>query len=114
MYFRPCNWSVLSLKPGEHQKKKKVFAEIEVFFPWNQVKTKKKVFAKNWSVFSLKSSEDQKKIKIKKVFIAIWDYSTEYIWLEFVEFIRDGWLLIVQSSSAQILMGGRLNLYGGC
>ena len=60
MYFRPRNWSVFSPKPGEHQKKK-VFVEIEVFFPWNQVKTKKKVFATNWSVFSLKSSEDQKK-----------------------------------------------------
>ena len=32
---------------------------------------------------------------------------------EFVGFIRAGWLLIVSSSSAQISMGGRLNLDGG-
>ena len=45
----------------------------------------------------------------KKVFTAIWDY----IRPEFVGFIRAGWLLIVSSSSAQISMGGRLNLHGG-
>ena len=44
----------------------------------------------------------------KKVFTAIWDY----IRPEFVGFIRAGWLLIVSSSSAQISMGGRLNLDG--
>ena len=58
---------------------------IEVFFPRNQVKTKKNVFT------------------------AIWDY----IRPEFVGFIRAGWLLIVSSSSVQISMGGRLNLDGG-
>ena len=59
--------------------------KIEVLFPWNQVKTKNKVFT------------------------AIWDY----IRPEFVGFICAGWLLIVSSSSAQILMGGHLNLDGG-
>ena len=69
------------------------------------MKTKKKVFTENWSVFSLKSSEDQN----KKVFTAIWDYIPP----EFVGFICAGWLLTVSSSSAQISMGGRLNLDGG-
>ena len=32
----------------------------KAFFPRNQVKTKKKVFAENWSAFSPKSGEDQK------------------------------------------------------
>ena len=45
----------------------------------------------------------------KKIFIAIWDY----LWPEFVGFIHAGWLLFVSSSSAQISMGGRLNLDGG-
>ena len=45
----------------------------------------------------------------KKVFTAIWNY----IRPEFVGFIRAGWLLVVSSSSAQISMGGRLNLDGG-
>ena len=45
----------------------------------------------------------------KKVFTTIWDY----IRPEFVGFIRAGWLLIVSSSSAQISIGGRLNLDGG-
>ena len=58
-----------------------------MFFHRNQVKTKKR----------------------KKVFTAIWDY----IRPEFVGFIRASWLLIVSSSSAQISMGGRLNLDGG-
>ena len=39
----------------------------------------------------------------------MWDY----IRPEFVRFIRAGWLLIVSSSSAQISMGGRLNLDWG-
>ena len=43
------------------------------------------------------------------LFTAIWDYYQP----EFVGFIRPGWLLIVSSSSAQISMGGRLNLDGG-
>ena len=38
----------------------------------------------------------------------MWDY----IRPEFVGFIRASWLLIVSSSSAQISMGGRLNLDG--
>ena len=54
-----------------------------MFFPRNQVKTKKKQ-TKN------------------KVFTAIWD-----------NFIRAGWLFFVWSSSAQISMGGRLNLDWG-
>ena len=54
----------------------------------------------------MKSSEDQKK---KNVFTAIWDY----IRPEFVGFICAGWLLIVSSSSAQMSMGGRINLDGG-
>ena len=58
-----------------------------MFFPWNPVNTKQK----------------------KKVFTAIWDY----IRPEFVGYIRAGWLLIVSSSSAQISMGGRLNLDEG-
>ena len=49
------------------------------------------------------------KTEKKKVFTAIWDY----IRPEFVGFIRASWLLIVSSSSAQISMGGRLNLDGG-
>ena len=53
----------------------------------------------------MKSGEGQK----KKGFTAIWDY----IRPEFVAFIRAGWLLFVSSSSAQISMGGRLNLDGG-
>ena len=73
-------------KPGEDQKKCLPSPKIELFFPWNQVKTKK-----------------------KKIFTAIWDYDRP----EFEGFIRAGWLLIVSSSSAQILMGGRLNLDGG-
>ena len=55
---------------------------MQVFFPRNQVKTKKKVFT------------------------AIWDN----IRPEFFGFIRAGWLLIVSSFSAQISMSGRLNL----
>ena len=39
----------------------------------------------------------------------MWDY----IRPEFVGFTRAGWLLIASSSSAQISMGGRLNLDGG-
>ena len=66
--------------------KKRSSPKIEFFFPPNQVKTTK-----------------------KKVFTAIWDY----IQSEFVGFIRAGWLLIVSSFSAQISMGGRLNLDGG-
>ena len=58
-----------------------------MFFPQNQVKTKKKT----------------------KFITAIWDYS----WPEFVGFIRAGRLLLVSSSSAQNLMGGRQNLDGG-
>ena len=62
----------------------------------NWMKTKKKVFAENWSVFSSN-------------FTAIGDF----IRLEFVGFIRAGWLLIVLSSSAQISMGGSRNLGRG-
>ena len=40
---------------------------------------------------------------------AIWDY----IRPEFVRFIHVGWLFFVWSSSAQISMGGHLNLDGG-
>ena len=69
-------------------KKKRSSPKIEVFFPQNQVNTKK---------------------KRKKVFTAIWDYLLP----EFVGFIRAGWLLIVSSSSAKISMGGPLNLDGG-
>ena len=69
------------------------------------MKTKKKVFAKNLSVFF---SRNQVKTK-KKVFPAIWDY----ILPEFVGFIRAGWPLIVSSSSAQVSIGGRLNIDGG-
>ena len=67
------------------KKTKRSSPKLEMFFPRNQVKTKKKVFT------------------------AIWDY----IRPKFVGFIRAGWLLIVSSSSAQISMGGRLNLDGG-
>ena len=67
-------------------KKKRSSPKIEVFFPQNQVNTKK-----------------------KKVFTAIWDYLRP----EFGGFIRAGWLLIVSSSSVQISMGGRLNLDRG-
>ena len=45
----------------------------------------------------------------KKVFIADWKHTRP----EFVGFIRANWLLFVCSSSAQISMGGRLNLDGG-
>ena len=45
----------------------------------------------------------------KKVFTAIWDYNRP----ELVGFIRAGWFFFVSSSSAQILVGGRLNLNGG-
>ena len=65
----------------------KAFAEM--FFPQNQVKTKNN--------------------NKKKVLTAIWDY----IRPEFVGLIRTGWPLFVSSSSAQISMGGRLNLDGG-
>ena len=63
-------------------------------------------FSGNYVIPSPQLNEDQNK---KKVFTAIWDY----IRPEFVGFIRAGWLLIVSSSSAQISMGGRLNLDGG-
>ena len=43
------------------------------------------------------------------MFTTIWDY----IRPGFVGFIWAGWLLIVSSSSAQISIGGRLNLDGG-
>ena len=76
-----------------------------MFFPRNEVKTKKKVFAEYGSAFSPKSGEDQK----KKVFTTIWDY----IRPEFVGCIIAAWLLIVSSSSAQISMGERLSLDGG-
>ena len=66
-------------------KKKVLPPKIEVFFPRIQMKTKKKVFT------------------------AIWDY----IQPEFLGFIRAGWFLIVSLFSAQISMGGRLNLDGG-
>ena len=71
-------------------KKKRSSPKIEGFFSRNQVKTKTKT-------------------KKEKVFTAIWDY----IGPEIVGFIRAGWLLIVSSSSAQISMGGRLDLDGG-
>ena len=74
----------MSPQLNEHQKKG-LRRKIKVFFSRNQVNTKKKVFT------------------------AIWDY----IRPEFVGFIRAGWLLFVSSSSAQISMGGRLNLDGG-
>ena len=68
------------------------------------MKTKKRGLRRKLKRFSTKSGEDQ-----KKVFTAIWDY----IWPEFVGFMRAGWLLIVSSSSAQISMGGRLNFDEG-
>ena len=68
---------------------------------------KKKGLRRKLKCFSPKLREVKKN---KKVFTAIWDY----IRLEFVGFIRAGWLLIVSSSSAQISMGGRLNVdWGG-
>ena len=70
------------------------------------MKTKKKVFAEK--LFFPNSGEDQKKTKQKKFFTSIWDY----IRPKFVGFIRSGWLLFVSSFSAQISMGGRLNLDG--
>ena len=66
------------LNEDQQQNKKRYSLKIEVFFPRNQVKTKK-----------------------KKIFTAIWDY----IRPEFEGFIRDGWLFLVCSSSAQISMG---------
>ena len=73
-------------------------------------------FSGNFVIPSSKSNEYQKKgfrRKLKFFFPeieanAIWDY----IQPEFVRFIRAGWLLIVSSSSAQISLGGRLNLDG--
>ena len=80
-----CN-SVSAIERRPNKTKKWSSPKIELFFRRNPVKTKK-----------------------KKVFTATWDY----IRLEFVGFIRAGWLVIVSSSSAQILVGGRLNLDGG-
>ena len=86
LQWKLCNSiPAIEWRPKKKKRKKVFFAENEVFFPPNQVKTKKKVFT------------------------AIWDY----IRPEFVGFIRAGWLLIVSSSSAQISMGGCLNLDGG-
>ena len=67
-------------------KKKRSSQKIEVFFRRNQVKTKKKGLHRNLGLC---------------------------IFGRNLRFIRAGWLLIVSSSSAQILMGGRLNLDGG-
>ena len=76
----------------------------------NWMKTKKKVFVKNWSVFSQNQVKTKKDLRQKlKVFTAIWDY----IWPEFVGFICVGWIFLVWLSSAQISMGGSLNLDGG-
>ena len=60
--------------------------EIEVIFPQNQVKTKKK-----------RSSPQVANIFDRK----------------FVGFFSPRWLFFVRSSSAQLSMGGRLNLDGG-
>ena len=79
--------------------------EIMQYRSRNWMKTKKKVFAEKWSIFP----RNHVKTKKKKIFTAIWDY----IRPEFVGFIRAGWLLFVSSSSAQISIGGRLNLDGG-
>ena len=57
--------------------------EIEVIFPRNQVKTKKKVFA---------ADGDHQYIK---------------------QFFSPGWLSFLWSSSVQLSMGGRQNLDGG-
>ena len=62
--------------------KKKPLPEIEVIFPRNQVKTKKK-----------KRSSPQ-------------------FGRKFVRFFSPSWLFFLWSSSAQLSMGGRLNLDG--
>ena len=67
------------------KKKKGLRQKLKRIFPRNKVNTKKKVFT------------------------AIWDY----IRPELVGFIRAGLFLIVSSCSAQISMGGRLNLDRG-
>ena len=74
-----------SPKPGEDQTGLR--RKLKCFFPEIKWRSKKKA----------------------KVFTAIWNY----IRPEFVGFIRAGRLLIVSSSSAEISMGGRLNLDGG-
>ena len=71
---------------------------------WMKTKNKKKVFAGNWSHFSPKSGEDQKKIFTQ--FATIFGR-------KFVGSFNPGWLFFLWSSSAQLSMGGRLNLDGG-
>ena len=91
-----------------------------LLLPWPNAFGMRKYFSRNYVIPFPKLNEDQKKAfvenwrirwrpKKKKVFTAIWDY----IWPEFVGFIRAGWLFFVWSSSAQISMGKTRNLDGG-
>ena len=70
-----------------------------------KTKSRKKVFAGNGSHFFPKSGEDLKKKSLPQ-------YATT-LGRKFVGSFSPGWLFFVWSSSAQLSMGGRLNLDWG-
>ena len=65
---------------------------------WLKTNNKKKVFARNWSHFFPKSGEDQKKGLFRQ---------------EICRIFSPGWLFFFWSSSAQLSIGGHLNLDEG-
>ena len=79
-----------------------------ILYPQLNDDQEKKGFRQKVKRFSPKSGEDQKKKALNR------NLGLQYIRPGFVGFIHAGWLLFVSSSSAQIPMGGRLNLDGGC
>ena len=79
--------------------------EMMYFRRRNWWRIKKKVFVGNWSRFSPKSGEDHKK-RSSPQFATIFGR-------KFAEAFSPGWLFFLWSSSAQLSMGGRLNLDGG-
>ena len=72
---------------------------------WKKTKNKKKVFAGSWTHFSPKSSEDQKK-RSSPQFVTIFGRI-------FVGSFSPGLLFFLWSSSAQLSVGGRINLDEG-
>ena len=86
---------------------RKSLEKMMYFRRWNWMKTKnkQKVFAGIWSQFSPKSGEDKKKGSSPQI--------ATIFGRKFVGSFSPRWLFFLWSSSAQLSMGGRLNLDGG-
>ena len=86
--------------------KKKSSPQIEVISPRSQAKTKQKSFSPETEVIFPQNQVKTKKKRSSPQFATIFGR-------KFVGSFSPSWLFFLWSSSAQLLMGGSLNLDGG-